>query len=72
MSNLPVAAIAPVAVLAVGFVVYCLVDIIRQDQTKYLPKPVWAVISVVSIPLGGILYLVLGRSFRPSHSPTRS
>jgi ABC-type tungstate transport system substrate-binding protein len=65
MSNLPVAAIAPIVVIAVAFVVYCVVDIVRQPETRYLPKAVWALISIVSIPLGGILYLLLGRSFRP-------
>jgi hypothetical protein len=65
MSNLPVAAIAPIAVIALVFVGYCLVDIVRQPSTRYLPKPVWALISLLSIPLGGILYLLLGRSFRP-------
>jgi Flp pilus assembly protein protease CpaA len=54
------AAIAPLIVLAVGFVVFCLVDIARHD-VKYIPKWVWALICVVSIPLGGIVYLLVGR-----------
>ena len=54
------AAIAPLIVLAIGFVVFCLVDIARHD-VKYIPKWVWALICVVSIPLGGIVYLLVGR-----------
>ncbi len=65
MSSLPIAAVAPIVVIGVAFVAYCLFDIIRQPRTQHLPKAVWAVISIVSIPLGGILYLLLGRSFRP-------
>jgi len=55
------AALAPVVVVAVGFVVFCLVDVARAREVRYLPKWAWAVICVVSIPLGGIVYLVLGR-----------
>jgi len=55
------AALAPVVVVAVGFVVFCWVDLARAREVRYLPKWAWAVICVVSIPLGGIVYLVLGR-----------
>jgi hypothetical protein len=55
------AALVPVVVVAVGFVVFCWVDLARAREVRYLPKWAWAVICVVSIPLGGIVYLVLGR-----------
>jgi hypothetical protein len=58
--DIPWAAVAPIIVLAVGFVAYCLVDLSRSD-VRYLPKWAWAVICVVSVPLGGIVYLVAGR-----------
>lgn len=54
------AAFAPIIVLGVAFVVYCLVDIARND-VQHLPKWAWALICVISIPLGGIVYLLLGR-----------
>jgi len=54
------AALAPILVLAAGFAVYCLVDLSRS-RVRYLPKPVWALICVISIPLGGIIYLTIGR-----------
>lgn len=60
-TDIPWAALAPLILLAVGFVVWVLVDIIRADSVQHLPKWVWAIISVISIPLGGILYLLLGR-----------
>jgi len=49
-------------VVAVGFVVFCLVDLARAGEVRFLPKWAWAVICVVSVPLGGIAYLALGRS----------
>ncbi len=55
-----VAALAPVAVLAVAFIAYCLWDLARSE-VRYLPKWAWAVLCVLSVPLGGIAYLVLGR-----------
>jgi hypothetical protein len=58
--DIPWAAVAPIIVLAVGFVAYCLVDLSRSD-VRYLPKWAWAVICVVTVPLGGIVYLVAGR-----------
>lgn len=63
MHSIPVAALVPLIVIVLGFVIYCLQDLVRQPDVRYLPKPVWAVITLVSIPLGGILYLLLGRSF---------
>lgn len=59
----PVAAIAPIALLAVAFLAYCLYDL-RRSSVRYLPKWAWAVICVCSIPIGGILYLTLGKDHR--------
>jgi hypothetical protein len=52
--------------LALAFVVYCWVDISR-NEVRYLPKWAWATISLVSIPIGGIIYLAVGRE-PASHS----
>ncbi len=57
---IPVAALAPLAVVALGFVVYCLIDLAR-GEVRYLPKWAWALICLASVPLGGIVYLVIGR-----------
>jgi hypothetical protein len=55
------AALVPLVLVGVGFVVFCWVDLARAREVRYLPKWAWALICVVSIPLGGIVYLVLGR-----------
>ncbi|HSK26970.1 MAG TPA: PLDc N-terminal domain-containing protein [Jiangellales bacterium] len=61
MNGTVLLALLPLLVLLVGFAVFCLVDIVRAPSTRALPKWAWALITVVSIPLGGILYLLLGR-----------
>jgi hypothetical protein len=55
-----VAAIVPILVLVVAFVGYCLFDLSRTE-VRYLPKWAWVIIVLVSIPLGGIVYLAIGR-----------
>ena len=52
--SIPWAAIAPLAVLAVAFVGYCLFDLARSD-VRYLPKWAWGLVCALSIPVGGIL-----------------
>ena len=59
-SSIPWAGLIPVAVMAVGFMIYCVVDIARHD-VKHLPKWAWVLISCASLPLGGIIYLLVGR-----------
>jgi hypothetical protein len=59
----PVTALVPLFVLGLAFVVYCLYDMSRAE-VQYLPKWAWAVICVISIPVGGIVYLLIGRAPR--------
>ncbi len=54
-------ALAPLIVVGIAFVGYCLVDIARSERVRHLPKWLWAIICVVSVPLGGVIYLVLGK-----------
>ncbi len=61
MDEVPWAAIAPVIVVGIGFAVYCLVDLARSE-VRYLPKWLWALVCVLSIPIGGIVYLLVGRA----------
>ncbi|MDA8081005.1 MAG: PLDc N-terminal domain-containing protein [Actinomycetota bacterium] len=44
-----------------AFLVFCLVDIFRIRDVRYLPRWAWAFICVASVPLGGIIYLLIGR-----------
>ena len=60
-TSVPWAAIVPVVVLGVIFAIYCLWDLARRPSVRYLPRWAWAVICCISIPLGGIIYLAVGR-----------
>jgi hypothetical protein len=63
-AELPLAALAPVLVVAGAFVLYCLMDLVRAPEVRYLPKWCWALVCLVSVPVGGIVYLVVGRADR--------
>ena len=58
--DIPWAALVPVVVALVAFVAYCLVDLAR-GEVQYLPKWAWAIICLVSVPVGGLVYLLVGR-----------
>ncbi len=53
-------ALAPFLALSLAFVIYCLVDL-KRSNVRYLPKWAWALICCISIPIGGIVYLLAGR-----------
>jgi hypothetical protein len=55
------AALIPIVLVAVGLVIYCLVDVWRAEEVRYLPRWAWAIVCLISVPLGGIVYLVFGR-----------
>lgn len=55
-----IAAVLPLVLVAVVFVGFCLFDLTRTE-VRWLPKWAWALIILVSIPLGGIVYLAVGR-----------
>jgi ABC-2 type transport system ATP-binding protein len=57
-------ALLPLALLIVGLAVYALVRLARAEYAPYLPKWLWAVIIVVSIPWGALAYLLLARGAR--------
>jgi hypothetical protein len=48
--------------LAIAFDAFCLVNIARAARVHYLTKSLWALICLIQFPLGGILYLSIGRS----------
>ncbi|QAY62563.1 hypothetical protein ET495_04095 [Xylanimonas allomyrinae] len=56
------AILVPAVVLAAAFVVYCYVELARATEVRFLPKWGWAVAVAISVPLGGIVYLLAGRS----------
>ena len=59
-------ALTPVIALVLGLVAFALVSLVRAPAVRYLPKPVWAIVVLLMIPLGAIGYLVFGPD-RHSH-----
>ncbi len=58
--------------LAAGFDAFCLADIARAGQVRYLPKWAWALICLAQTPGGGIIYLSIGRLGRARPVPPGS
>ncbi len=48
-------------ILVVGWEIFCLTDLARAERVRFLPRWAWAVACIIQIPLGGILYLIIGR-----------
>jgi hypothetical protein len=56
----PVAALAPLVILVVAYWVWIIRDI-NRSEVRYLPHWGWIVVTLISVPLGGIVYLLMGR-----------
>jgi hypothetical protein len=50
-----------VLALAICFDGFCLIDLAKAREVRYLPKWGWALACLVQSPLGGIMYLSAGR-----------
>jgi hypothetical protein len=50
--------------LVAGWEFFCLKDLAQAERVRFLPKWAWAVACLIQIPLGGILYLLIGRDWR--------
>lgn len=57
---MPIAALLPIALIAVAFVGFCEWDLSRS-RTNHLPRWVWAILILAAVPLGGLLWLTLGK-----------
>ena len=60
MDSIPIAAIAPLVVFVLAWVGYCWYDMSRR-KVRHLPKWAWALIVLLSVPVGGIIYFLIGR-----------
>lgn len=61
-SSVPMAAILPLGLAWAGWLAYCLVAVVRAPAVRYLPRWAWALVCLLTVPLGGIAFLVLGRA----------
>jgi hypothetical protein len=53
--------LVPFLPAAAGFAAFCLADLARARQVRYLPKWGWAIACLIQIPLGGIMYMAAGK-----------
>ena len=60
---MPVAALAPILVLVVVYWVWIVRDI-QNSQVRHLPRWGWILIAVLSVPVGGVVYMLIGREPR--------
>lgn len=54
------AALVPIALLAIAYAVWIVRDI-QRSEVRHLPRAAWIAIALVSIPFGGIIYLLVGK-----------
>ena len=60
---MPIAALLPLVVFAVAWIAFCFWDLSR-GPVSHLPRWLWGLIIVLSVPLGGVAYLIWGRAGR--------
>ncbi|MHB1357579.1 MAG: PLD nuclease N-terminal domain-containing protein [Anaerolineae bacterium] len=53
--------IVPLVVIQLGLMLYALLDLVRRERAKHLPKWLWALIVLFGQLLGPLAYLILGR-----------
>ena len=62
-----VGAFALLALLA-AWVIFFLNDLTYAERVRFLPRWLWAVLCLITIPLGGIAYLLIGRVWKRSRA----
>jgi hypothetical protein len=53
--------IIPVVLLQLTLMIIALVDLIRREKTRLLPKWAWAIVIILGELIGPIVYLIFGR-----------
>lgn len=53
--------IAPLVIIELILLAVALIDLIRREQVRYIPKWAWALIIVLINFIGPIIYLIIGR-----------
>jgi hypothetical protein len=53
--------IIPIVLLQLILMIVALVDLIRREKPRFLPKWAWAIVIVLGELLGPIVYLIFGR-----------
>jgi hypothetical protein len=56
--------------LLAAWEIFCLNDLARAERVRFLPRWAWVIACLISIPVGGIAYLLIGRVWQ--RHPARS
>jgi hypothetical protein len=51
----------PIVLLQLTLMVVALVDLIRREKTRWLPKWGWALVIILGELIGPIIYFIFGR-----------
>jgi hypothetical protein len=53
--------IAPLLIIELILIAIALIDLIRREQVRYIPKWAWAFVIIFINLIGPISYLIIGR-----------
>jgi hypothetical protein len=53
--------LVPILILQYGLMLYALVDVIRRERVRYLPRWAWMLIVLLVNIVGPLVYLLIGR-----------
>ncbi|SUK05037.1 Uncharacterised protein [Staphylococcus agnetis] len=51
----------PLILIVIVYLTYCLYDLFKVPNVKFFSKWIWGIIVCISIPFGGIVYILIGR-----------
>ena len=51
--------------LLIGWEIVCLGQVVLAERVRFLPRWAWGIACLIFIPLGGIVYLLIGRVWTP-------
>ncbi len=54
--------IIPLVLVQLGLIIVCLLDLVRREKVKGLPKWAWGIIIVLGQLVGPVVYLIVGRA----------
>ncbi len=54
--------IIPLVLVQLVLLVICLLDLVRREKVKFLPKWAWGIIIFLGQLIGPVIYLIIGRA----------
>lgn len=58
--------IIPLVMLYILYIIFFFLDI-KNNEVRYFSKIIWFIICLISVPLGGIAYFLIGRKEEYDH-----